>query len=188
MPSTPGYDWRQPTSIAPIRTSSQKRAARSKIAPPFLIPPSLYSVSSLVLAVVVLPAVSRRERHSAQHLARLRFTNSNEAAQRSISIVVALRGRQSRSFQQVGDLYQFVRVRALIPTGANRRRYRINVHPAVAVNFAGDIAAAVGRRIQRRGIIRHAIRHADIQTVLQHVVHVPCAAAPQAPFLHTRRG
>ena len=60
----------------------------------------------------------------------------------------------------------------------------IDGHGAVAVVPPGDVPAAARCRVKCRWIIRNAVRHADVQAVLQNVEHGP-GSVHEAPFLQT---
>src|SRR5882757_1241614 len=104
-----------------------------------------------------------------------------------IAILVAVARRQRGGIEPVGDLHEEVGVGALIAAGANCRSYGVNSHDAVTADMPGDTAAAARGRIKRRRVVRYAVRDADIQAILQNVLHLP-ETVHALPLLHAGVG
>jgi len=100
-----------------------------------------------------------------------------------IAIFVAVVRRQRGGIETVGDLHEEVGVRALITTGANCRGHGVNRHDAVTADLPRDAAAAARGWVKRRRVVRYTVRHADIQAILQNVLHLP-EAVHALPLLH----
>src|SRR5260221_13162491 len=100
------------------------------------------------LAIFVPIALLRSESYSAKHFSGPCRANGHEAAKGIISIMVAVSLRQSGGPKTIGNLHKFVRVGALVSTRADRRGHGIDVHGAVAVDFAREVTASTRCRVE----------------------------------------
>ena len=90
-------------------------------------------------------------------------------------VVFAFAARQSFCREAVCNTHKFVGVGALISAGANSRCHRPKGDGAIRVDSTGQVTAAVGGGIERRGIVRHAVGNADVEAVLEDIGTLPRA-------------
>ena len=73
----------------------------------------------------------------------------------------------------IGDFHQFVGIGAVVAVLADRGRDCVNCGGAVVIDDADHVAASAGRGLDRRGIVRNAIGHAEVESILDDVLAHP---------------
>ena len=123
-----------------------------------------------------------RKPHRGQCNAAESFAGASRA-NRDESVKVAARCRLSR-VDLVGDFYQLVGIGSVVAVQADGGCDRVDRGCAVVVDDADDVAASARRGLDRRRIIRDAIRHAKVESILDHILAHPglatrrCGADP----------
>lgn len=128
------------------------------------------------------PVVIRGSKcNSAEDFTSASASNGLEVTQAIVSC------RQGCVAYAIGDFNQFVGVCSGVAIGANRRCDGENGDRSVIVVPACYVAASARGGIDRAWIPRDAVRHADIQSILQNVLAHP-GAVNEPPFLQTGSG
>ena len=116
--------------------------------------------------LVAITAFRRSQSDAAERFPGARRTNRNELVERTVR-------RGLRGADEIGNFHQSVGIGAVVTVQADRGGNRVDCG-SVAVDHAGNVATSTRRGLNRCGIVWDAIRHAEIESVLDNVLALPC--------------